>query len=113
MADALSRKSSLATITLLQTNMTGLVKQALQGDAFFNKVTSTLSIEGKTENQRRITEGFTLVDGLLYFGDHLYIPPNHELKLKILTEAHDIQSQPTQATRRRTIFSGRVSGGKA
>ena len=28
-ADALSKKISLATITLLQTNMTGLVKQAL------------------------------------------------------------------------------------
>ena len=76
MADALSRKISLATNTMLQTNMTGLVKQALQGNAFFNKVTSTLSIEGKTEKQRGITEGFTLVDGLLYFGDRLYIPAN-------------------------------------
>ena len=46
-ADALSRKSSLATITLLQINMTGLVKQALQGDAFFNKVTTTLSIQAR------------------------------------------------------------------
>ena len=88
--DALSRKSSLATITLLQTNMTRLVKQGLQGDAFFNKLTSTLSIQSKTEKQQKITEGFNLVDGLLYFGDHLYIPPNHELKLKILVEAHDI-----------------------
>ena len=70
-ADALSRKSSLATITLLQTNMTGWVKQALQGDAFFNKVTSTLPIQNKTEKQKRITNGFNLVDGLLYFGERL------------------------------------------
>ena len=89
-ADALSRKSILSAITSLQTSIMDSVRQASQQDPFFTRVTSLIPIQSKSDKQLRIVEGFHLVEGLLYYKDRLYIPPNQQIKLQILSEAHDI-----------------------
>ena len=89
-ADALSRKSTMSSITLLQTSIMGSVREALQEDPFFKQITSTLLIQPKSKKQLRLADRFQLVEGLLYFRDCLYIPQSKEIKLQILVEAHDI-----------------------
>ena len=89
-ADALSRKSILTTITLLCTTLLEEVRQASTDDYFFKKIVSTLQLQSKSEKQLRIIEGFQLINDVLYFKDRLYIPPNKDIQLRILTEAHDI-----------------------
>ena len=89
-ADVLSRKSTLASITLLQSSIIPLVREASQDDPFFKLITTTLTLSSKTEKQLRVVDGFTLVEGLLYYKERLYIPPKPEIKLQILAEAHDI-----------------------
>ena len=88
--DALSRKSILATITMLQTNLSEAVRQFYQQDLFFTKITSALLAHPKSEKQSWVTEGFQLVDGLLYYKRRLYDPPHKEIQQEILSKAHDI-----------------------
>ena len=86
----MSRKSILSTLTILQTNLSNTVRQFCQQDIFFSKITSALLTHPKSEKQSRLTEGFQLVDNLLYYKDRLYVPPHKEIRHQILSEAHDI-----------------------
>ena len=89
-ADALSRKSTLSAISILQSSITDVVRQASVNDSFYNLIASTISILDKSEKQLNIVKGFQIVDDLLYFKERLYIPADKDLKLRILAEAHDI-----------------------
>ena len=89
-ADALSRKSILATLTILQTNLSDAVRQFYQEDIFFSKITSALLAHPKSQNQSRVVEGSQLGDDLLYYKGRLYVPPHKEIRHQILSEAHDI-----------------------
>ena len=93
-ADALNWKSLAATISLLQTNIANLIRQSSRTDPFYNRIVSILLVTNKLEKDLCIIEGFHLEEGLLYYKGRVYIPTDKELKLNILTEAHDI---PTAA----------------
>ena len=90
LAYALSRKSTLAAISSLQTTITNTICKASQQDPLFIKVTSTISIQSKPKKQKEIVEGFHLMEGLLCLNHRLYIPPHSQIKLQILSKAHDI-----------------------
>ena len=64
--------------------------QFYQQDLFFSKITSALLAHPKSKKQSWITEGFQLVDGLLYYKGCLYVPPHKGIKHQILSETHDI-----------------------
>ena len=90
-ADALNWKSLAATISLLlQTNVADLIRQSSRVDPFYTRIVSILLIANKSEKDLCIIEGFHLEEGLLYYKGRGYIPADKELKLNILTEAHDI-----------------------
>ena len=88
--DALSKKSTLSAISVLQTSIADFVRQASVNDTFYNLIASTIPILNKSEKQLNIVKGFQLVDDLLYFKERLYIPADKELKLRILAEVYDI-----------------------
>ena len=88
-ADALSRKSLAATITLVQTSLEEEIRQGCIDDPFFIRITTILTKGRKLEKESRTTKGFHLEQGILYFHNRVYIPANKELKAKILYEAHD------------------------
>ena len=89
-ADALSRKTIVAAITMLQTTLTDDINDKIHGDIKLKRVIDTLPIQDKTEKQKRITKDYHLVDVILYFKDRLCIPNDETLKLKILSEAHNL-----------------------
>ena len=89
-ANALSKKSTLSVISVLQTSITDVVRQASINDSFCNLIASIIPILNKSEKHLNIIKGFQIVDGLLYFKERLYILADKELKLRILAEAHDI-----------------------
>ena len=94
-ADALSRKSLAATISLLlQRNIADLIRQSSRTNPFYNRIVSILLVTNKSEKDLCIIEGFHLEEGLLYYKGRVYIPADKELKLNILTKAHNV---PTAA----------------
>ena len=70
-ADALSRKSTLSAISVLQTSIADVVRQASVNDSFYNLIASTIPILNKSEKQFNIIKGFQIVDDLLYFKETL------------------------------------------
>ena len=57
-ADALSRKSILATIPMLQINLSKIMRQFYQQDLFFLRLTFALLAHPKSDKQSQITKGF-------------------------------------------------------
>ena len=68
-ADALSRKSLAATISLLQMNIADLIQQSSRTNPFYNRIVSILLVTNKLEKDLHIIEGFHLEEGLLYYKD--------------------------------------------
>ena len=110
-ADALSRKSLVATISLFQTNIVDLIRHSSRNDPFYNCIVTTLLPTDKSKKDHRLIDNFCLEEGLLYYKDRVYIPADKELKLNILAEAHNAQPQLTQGTSKLITPLGKVSIG--
>ncbi|GKC60587.1 transposon Tf2-2 polyprotein, partial [Tanacetum coccineum] len=81
-ADALSRKSKLSTISQPQANLLDQVKEGLDHD----RAATNLAQLAKVGKTRR----FWLKDGLLYtVGNRVYVPKWKNLRREILKECHD------------------------
>ena len=89
-ADALSRKSMLSFISVLQTSLLDEVNTHMPQDPYFNKIRTLLSLSSRDEKQDRIINGFHIAHDVLYYQQRLCIPNNDAIKLRILQEAHDI-----------------------
>ena len=89
-ADALSRKSTLTSITVYQSLLTDEVIKFMADDVYFDKICKTMLSTQRTEKQERLIDGFHIQDNLLYYHQRLCIPNNKDLKNSILSEAHDI-----------------------
>ena len=88
-ADALSRKALVLTISMPD-NPIGLeVKERLAQDEYFGKIINLLCQENLSDKEQSIVNHYTLDQGLLYYKLRLCIPNNNEIKAKILWEAHN------------------------
>ena len=89
-ADALSRRSDLKdsppqpTLNHLSTintdGLTSEIKSLYSNDEHFITITQLDSLP----------DPYRLIDGILYYGDRIYIPANSALRTRILHEAHDV-----------------------
>ena len=89
-ANALSRRSLAATISLLQTAITDLIHHSSSRDPFYNHIVTTILLADKSKKDLCIIDSFCLVKGLLYYKNRVYISTDKELKLNILAKAHDV-----------------------
>ncbi|KAJ0037276.1 hypothetical protein Pint_23118 [Pistacia integerrima] len=81
-ADALSRKAELASITQVTSALADRIKQGLQHEPLARNIIALVE-EGKTRR-------FWLTDGLLYTkGNRLYIPRWDNLRKELIKECHD------------------------
>lgn len=89
-ADALSRKASLLTISIITNPLVSEVREAIMHDEFYTPFFTLLRQESKTPAAEvRKVQGFKLEDECLYFNNRLCILNNDQLKKRILKEAHD------------------------
>ena len=89
-ANALSRKSTLTSVTVYQSSLTDEVIKFMADDVYFDKIRKTMLSTQRNEKQERLIDGFHIQDNLLYYRQRLCIPNNKDLKNNILSEAHDI-----------------------
>ena len=89
-ADALSRKSTLTSITVYQSTLRDEVIKFMADDMYFDKIRNTMLSTQRTEKQERLIDGFHIQDELLYYRQYLCILNNKDLKINIVSEAHDI-----------------------
>ncbi|KAJ0025536.1 hypothetical protein Pint_07160 [Pistacia integerrima] len=81
-ADALSRKTELASISQVTSALANRIKQGLQHEPLARNIIALVE-EGKTRR-------FWLTDGLLYTkGNRLYIPRWDNLRKELTNECHD------------------------
>ena len=73
-ADALSRKSTLTSITVYQSTLTDEVIKFMADDMYFDKICKTMLSTQRTEKQERLIDGFHIQDDLLYYRQRLCIP---------------------------------------
>ena len=86
--DALSQRPHILSVLPLQTNLHEKILTLQRDDDWYKEVEDFI---GKKQNTMMVPryEGFTFdSDGLLRFGGWIYIPPNEELRMLILSEAH-------------------------
>ena len=88
--DALSRKMMVTAITMLRTTISNDINNNIQSEPKLKKILDTLQIQDKTNKQKKIIKDYHLIDGTLYFKDRLCVPNDETLKLKILSDAHDL-----------------------
>ena len=86
MANALSQRPCIFLVFPLQTNLRENILTLQHGDDWYKEVEGF--IRQNTVMVPRF-EGFTFDDdGLLRFRGRIYVPPNDELRMLILREAH-------------------------
>ena len=90
LADALSRKSTLTSITVYQSLLKDEVIKFMTDDVHFDKIRKTMLSTQRIEKQERLIDEFHIKDKLLYYCQRLCILNNKDLKNNILSEAHDI-----------------------
>jgi hypothetical protein len=84
--DALSRRSCIFLVLPLQTNLCEKILTLQRDDDWYKEVKYFI---GQNTMMVLIFEGFTFEDdGLLRFKNRIYVPPNDELRIFILREAH-------------------------
>jgi hypothetical protein len=86
--DALSRRPHIFSVLPLQTNLREMILTLQCDDDWYKEVEGF--IRKNTMMVPRF-EGFSFdSDGLLRFKNHIYVPPNDELRMFILNEAHRV-----------------------
>jgi len=87
-ADALSRRPRIFSVLPLQTNLREKILTLQHDDDWYKEVQDF--IRQNTMIVPRY-EGYSLDnDGLLRFRGRIYVPPNDELRMLILSEAHRV-----------------------
>jgi hypothetical protein len=85
-ADALSRRPHIFSMLPLQTNLREKIPTLQRDDDWYKGVEDFIR-----QNTMMVPryEGFTIdSDGLLRFKGRIYVPPNDELRMLIMSEAH-------------------------
>jgi hypothetical protein len=88
-ADALSRRSFVATISVIESPLGALVRSSLDGDEFFGGVFRDLSGE-LTDEMVEKHKNYRLVEGILYYKGRMCIPKVKEIQESILRDCHEI-----------------------
>jgi hypothetical protein len=85
-ADALSRRPRIFSVLPLQTNLREKILTLQRDDDWYKEVEGFI---GQNTMMVPRFEGFSFdSDGLLRFKNRIYVPPNDELRMLILSEAH-------------------------
>jgi hypothetical protein len=85
-ADALSQRPRIFSVLPLQTNLREKILTLQRDDDWYKEVEDFI---GQNTMMVPRFEGFTFDDdGLLRFRGRIYVPPNDELRMLILSEAH-------------------------
>jgi hypothetical protein len=85
-ADALSRRPRIFSVLPLQTNLREKILTLQHDDDWYTEVKDFI---GQNTMMVPRYEGYSLdSDGLLRFRGRIYVPPNDELRMLILSEAH-------------------------
>jgi hypothetical protein len=85
-ADALSRRPRIFSVLPLQTNLREKILTLQRDDDWYKEVEDFI---GQNTMMVPRYEGFSFdSDGLLRFRGQIYVPPNDELRMLILSEAH-------------------------
>jgi hypothetical protein len=85
-ADALSQRPHIFSVLPLQTNLREKILTLQRDDDWYKEVEGFI---GQNTMMVPRFEGFSFdSDGLLRFKNWIYVPPNDELRMLILSEAH-------------------------
>ena len=112
-ADALSRKSILSSISVLQTSLLDEVNTHMPHDPYFSKVCALISLSKRDEKQNRIINGFHIAHDVLYYQQRLCIPNNNAIKLRYSKKLTISLLRDTQVISRHIIIFAKVFIGPA
>lgn len=86
-ADALSRKSEESPSLLLAVS-SPVPSLIVQLKRFYSQEAAGKALVDQWHSDSEFRGKFKLYDGLLYFGDRLFVPPESELQQRVLQELH-------------------------
>lgn len=79
-ADALSCKSTLASISISHDTLADEIRKGMTYDLYFNKIHTAMENPRKSEKEQHLIDGYHLQEDLFYFRHRLCIPNNKEIK---------------------------------
>ena len=83
-ADALSHKALVLSISMHDGPIGYEVKESLAQDEYFGKMVTLLGQENISKKEQNTVTNYTLDQGVLYYKLHLCIPNINEIKARIL-----------------------------
>lgn len=88
-ADALSRKSFLNAISMVDNPIMNKVREASIADKDYLQLLQIHTLPEPTEKERSLIKDFSIEDGCLFYRHRLYVPKCSKLKELILYEGHN------------------------